>query len=180
MELDIRIPMTTADGRQFWETFEILQEKLDDISYLWKSFTDNDVLYPERKPQNYDSLSNTTYQACKDLYDLIFARYSNGNTDNITILPAITGSMQWSKSSCRLVKIAVNAVQYKLWEVKKKYNPCSDCTLGEMIFGRDIPWCLEQYKNTNELGTILSGDLSLLSETIFSLMYLLLLRFVEE
>ena len=91
-----------------------------------------------------------------------------------TYLPRVSGPSPWSSTDCRLVGLSVRSLMKKLWEIEKKYGPRSDCHLIDMVYGRDIQYCLEQ--TTPE--AVLAGDLRFLSEELFSVIYWLLHRVV--
>jgi hypothetical protein len=125
----------------------------------------------EQRPDNLDSLRNDAIQASVKMLEKISAFMK---TNGLIILPTASGPTQWSPSNCRLIESAVHSVLCKLCDVERKYSPRSACTFRDRIFSRDIEFCLE--KTTQE--SYLYGDLTLLSDCLYTLLHWLVHIFV--
>ena len=99
--------------------------------------------------------------------------YQIRGNGSFTILPSEREPTIWSAGFCRLVALAVGAAQYNLWVMKKRYHPGSEHTLRDMIFGRDFEWAEQVLPDI-----LLTCELNLLSDSLFSLMYWLRRRFI--
>ena len=114
-DLDIRIPITTIEGRRLWDAVDILLDNLEDVAGAWIIYDDDSdkhlIFYPADKPQDFDLNCNSAYEACESVNDILSDLYQIRGTGSFTTLPTEREPTKWSAGYCRLVALAVGDAQ---------------------------------------------------------------------